>query len=34
MGVGLRPTTKAVEEPPNPKAHAPRIYPDCCKNIL
>jgi hypothetical protein len=31
MGVGLRPTTKAVEEPPNPKARAPRIYPDCCR---
>jgi hypothetical protein len=30
MGVGLRPTTKAVEEPPNPKARAPRIYPDSC----
>jgi len=30
MGVGLRPTTKAVEEPPNPNARAPRIYPDCC----
>jgi len=28
MGVGLRPTTKAVEAPPNPKARAPRIYPD------
>ena len=28
MGVGLRPTTKAVETPPNPKARAPRIYPD------
>jgi hypothetical protein len=28
MGVGLRPTTKAVEEPPNPTARAPRIYPD------
>jgi hypothetical protein len=28
MGVGLRPTAKAVEEPPNPKARAPRIYPD------
>jgi hypothetical protein len=28
MGVGLRPTTKAVDEPPNPKARAPRIYPD------
>jgi hypothetical protein len=28
MGVGLRPTTKAVEEPPNPTAHGPRIYPD------
>ena len=27
-GVGLRPTTKVVEEPPNPKARAPRIYPD------
>src|SRR4051794_4898612 len=27
MGVGLRPTTKAVEEPPNPNARAPRIYP-------
>jgi len=34
MGVGLRPTTKVVEEPPNPKARAPRIYPDCCKNML
>jgi hypothetical protein len=30
MGVGLRPTTKAVEEPPNPTARAPRIYPDSC----
>ena len=30
MGVGLRPTTKAVEEPPNPNARAPRIYPDYC----
>jgi hypothetical protein len=30
MGVGLRPTTKAVEEPPNPKVRAPRIYPDSC----
>ena len=30
-GVGLRPTTKVVEEPPNPKARAPRIYPDCCR---
>jgi hypothetical protein len=30
MGVGLRPTTKAVDEPPNPNARAPRIYPDCC----
>ena len=28
MGVGLRTTSKAVEEPPNPKARAPRIYPD------
>jgi hypothetical protein len=28
MGVGLRPTAKAVEEPLNPKARAPRIYPD------
>src|SRR3954452_3910522 len=28
MGVGLRPTAKAVDEPPNPKARAPRIYPD------
>jgi hypothetical protein len=28
MGVGLRPTAKAVEEPPNHKARAPRIYPD------
>ena len=34
MGVGLRPTPKAVEEPPNPNARAPRIYPDWCKNIL
>jgi hypothetical protein len=34
MGVGLRPTSKGVEEPPNPKARAPRIYPDCCGNIL
>ena len=34
MGVGLRPTTKAVEEPPNPNARAPRIYPDCCENML
>ena len=30
MGVGLRPTTKAVDEPPNPKARALRIYPDSC----
>jgi hypothetical protein len=28
MGVGLRTTAKAVEEPLNPKARAPRIYPD------
>ena len=34
MGVGLRPATKAVEEPPNPKARAPWIYPDCCKIML
>src|SRR5512135_2091032 len=34
MGVGLRPTTKAVEEPPNPNARAPRIYPDCREKYL
>jgi hypothetical protein len=28
MGVGLRPTAKAVEAPPNPKARALRLYPD------
>jgi len=27
-GVGLRPTPKGVDEPPNPNARAPRIYPD------
>ena len=32
MGAGLRPTAKAVEEPPNPNARAPRIYPDSCEN--
>ena len=31
MGAGLRPRTKAVDEPPNPNVHAPQIYPDCCK---
>jgi hypothetical protein len=34
MGVGLRPTTKGVDEPPNPNARAPRIYPDSCKIVL
>ena len=33
-GVGLRPTTKGVDEPPNPKVRAPRIYPDSCGNML
>ena len=28
MGVGLRPTAKAVDLPPNPNVHAPQIYPD------
>jgi hypothetical protein len=28
MGVGLRPTSKGVDEPPNPKVRAPQIYPD------
>jgi hypothetical protein len=28
MGVGLRPTAKALDKPPNPKVHAPQIYPD------
>ena len=28
MGVGLRPTAKAVDEPPNPNVRALRIYPD------
>src|SRR4051794_27587242 len=28
MGVGQRPTAKAVDEPPNPKVRALRIYPD------
>src|SRR3954464_9272182 len=28
MGVGLRPTAKAVDQPPNPKVRALRIYPD------
>ena len=27
MGVGLRPTTKGVDEPPNPKVHAPVLDP-------
>ena len=34
MGVGLRPRTKVLDEPPDPTAHASEIYPDCCKNIL
>jgi hypothetical protein len=28
-GVGLRPTAKAVDSPPNPNVHAPQLYPDC-----
>src|SRR5512135_3910982 len=31
MGVGLRPATKVLDEPPDPTAHASEIYPDCCK---
>jgi len=27
MGAGLRPTTKGVDEPPNPKVHAPVLDP-------
>src|SRR5512144_1225443 len=29
MGVGLRPRTKGLDEPPDPTAHASEIYPDC-----
>ena len=29
MGVGLRPRTKVLDEPPDPTAHASEIYPDC-----
>jgi len=34
MGVGLRPRTKVLDEPPDPTAHASEIYPDCCGNML
>jgi hypothetical protein len=34
MGVGLRPRTKVLDEPPDPTGHASEIYPDCCKIIL
>ena len=27
MGAGLRPTTKGVDEPPDPKARAPALDP-------
>ncbi len=27
-GAGLRPTAKAVDEPPDPTVRAPQIYPD------
>lgn len=30
MGVGLRPKAKALDQPPNPKVHAPQFYPDRC----
>jgi hypothetical protein len=28
-GVGLRPNAKGLDQPPDPKVHAPQIYPDC-----
>ena len=30
-GAGLRPNTKVLEVPPDPKVHAPPIYPDFLK---
>ena len=34
MGAGLRPSTKGLDKPPDPTAHASEIYPDCCGNML
>ena len=33
MGAGLRSTAKAVKQPPDPTASAPKIYPDNAERV-